>query len=91
MFSWFGGEIAVDTSWTVSIASVWPHGPADKAGVKRGDVLASVDGVSVAHLSPIGNEFAIRDRPPGSHVKLGVTRGGQPLTLDVVVAGSPNE
>ena len=89
--SWFGAEIAAPPAAATRIASVLPGSPADKAGVRRGDLLATVDGKSVAKLSPIGDEFAIRDRPPGSHVALGVLRGGQPLTLDVVLTSAPNE
>ena len=87
--SWFGGEIFVPPAARPRIASVMPGGPADQAGVKRGDLLDSVDGRSVAKLSPIGDEFAIRDREPGSHVALGVVRGGKSLTLDVVLNGGP--
>jgi hypothetical protein len=87
--SWFGGEIAAPPAAATRIASVLPGSPADKAGVKRGDLLATVDGISVAKLSPIGDEFAIRDRAPGSHVALGVLRNGKPLALDVVVTAAP--
>ncbi|MCU1281590.1 MAG: endopeptidase, partial [bacterium] len=87
--SWFGGEIAAAPGAGAHIASVLPGSPADKAGVKRGDVLATVDGISVAKLSPIGDEFAIRDRAPGSHVALSVLRNGKPLALDVVVTAAP--
>jgi C-terminal processing protease CtpA/Prc len=87
--AWFGGEIGADPIAGVHIVSVLPGSPADKAGVQRGDVLATVDGLSVVKLSPIGDEFAIRDREPGSHVALGVARNGRSLPLDVVVTGAP--
>ena len=66
-----------------------PGSPADKAGVKRGDALATVDGRSVAKLTPLGDIFAICDCEPGSHVALGVVRNGKPLALDVVVTAAP--
>jgi RNA polymerase sigma factor (sigma-70 family) len=88
MLAFFGGEIAVDPSLTVRLISVLAGSPADKAGLKRGDVLASVDGASVAKLSPVGDEYAIRDHAPGTHVRVGVLRAGQPVTADVVLTGT---
>lgn len=87
--SWFGGEIGVPPGDGPRVEGVLPGSPADKAGLKRGDALATVDGRSVAKLTPLGDMFAICDRAPGSHVALGVLRNGQPLTLDVVVTSAP--
>jgi RNA polymerase sigma factor (sigma-70 family) len=90
LLSYFGGEIGVDPTMTVRIISVERGGPAEHAGIKQGDVLATVDGRSVAGLMPIGDEYAIRDRDPGAHVRIGVLRAGQPISADVVVSGGPN-
>jgi hypothetical protein len=88
--SWLGAEIGIDTALVVSLVGVKPKSPADRAGLRKGDVLASVDGNSVARLTPLGNELAIRDRAPGTHVKIGVMRSGQPVAVEVVL-GSENE
>jgi membrane-associated protease RseP (regulator of RpoE activity) len=88
--AWLGGEIGMDTSLVVKLLGVVSKSPADRAGLRKGDVLVSVDGNSVAGLTPLGNEFAIRDHAPGTHVHIGVSRGGQPVEADVVL-GTQNE
>ncbi len=88
--AWLGAEIGMDTALVVSLIGVKPKSPADRAGLRKGDVLASVDGNSVSKLTPLGNELAIRDHAPGTHVSVGVMRGGQPLAFDVVL-GTENE
>ena len=88
--AWLGADIGMDTAVVINLLSVIPKSPADRAGLRKGDLLATVDGNSVTRLSPTGNEFAIRDHAPGTHVRVGVLRGGQPLAFDVVL-GSENE
>ena len=88
--AWLGAEIGMDTSLVVKLLGVVSKSPADRAGLRKGDVLVSVDGNAVARLTPLGNEFAIRDHAPGTHVHIGVSRGGQPVDADVVLA-SQNE
>jgi C-terminal processing protease CtpA/Prc len=90
LLSYFGGEIGVDATLTVRIIGVQRGSPAERAGIKSGDVLSVVDGRSVAGLTPIGDEYAIRDRDPGTHVRVGVVRAGQPMITDVIVSGAPN-
>ena len=68
----------------VLVSTVTPNGPAAKAGIQAQDVITSVDGKSIKN----GDELVgiISDKQPGSTVRLGVLRGGKPLTLDVGIA-----
>jgi RNA polymerase sigma factor (sigma-70 family) len=67
------------------LARVQARGPAAAAGLANGDVIVAVDGASVAELSPGGAWLLIVNRAPGSTAKLSVTRGGKPITADVVL------
>lgn len=68
----------------VLISSVQPGFPADKAGLKAGDVITTIDGQPVKD----GNDLVtmISSRAPGTTVKIGYTRNGKPETANVTIA-----
>jgi hypothetical protein len=69
------------------IAGVIPGGAADRAGIKAGDIVTSVDDFSVDQLSSNGVELFILDRPFGSLVKLTLARGSSALSAELKVGG----
>jgi len=82
----YGGiGIWVDTKdGKLTVVSPMPDSPAEKAGIKPGDVLVSADGHPLAGLSQDDATNLIRGQA-GSKVHLVIQRPGaaQPLTLDV--------
>ena len=66
-----------------TVAEVLPNSPADKAGIKPGDVFVSVDGVATG--DEVSFAETIRKRNAGERVKLVVQRGKE----QVGKAGSP--
>jgi serine protease DegQ len=62
-------------------------GPADKGGIKLGDVLFSVDGKQVS--DPQGTVNVVTGIPPGNATKLLVKRKGQDMELTVTVGRRP--
>jgi serine protease Do len=68
----------------VTIAHVTPDGPADKAGLKTGDTIVSVNGKQVK----TGDELVaeISALKPGTNAKLGYVRNGKDMTADVTIA-----
>jgi aminopeptidase N len=67
----------------VKVAGVTPGSPAEKAGVREGDVLLEVDGKDVVNLQ--GFAGILRGLSPGQTVKVVLSRGGAKQTLDVTV------
>ncbi len=67
------------------IASVFPSSPAEKAGVKPGDGIKTVDGTDVTGFNP--DEIATRIRgPEGTQVKLVLVRAGNEVSFSITRA-----
>ena len=68
----------------VTVANVTPGGPAEKAGIRTGDTIVSVDGKTVK----TGDELVaeISARKPGTTAKIGYIRGGKEQTAAVTIA-----
>jgi serine protease Do len=59
----------------VLVQEVQPGGPADKAGIKAGDIITTVDGRSIKDGDDLVNEIA--SRRPSSTIRLGYLRNGK--------------
>lgn len=70
------------------IAGVVRNGPADKGGIKPGDILLSVDGKPVADTNSMLNLIA--QLVPGEKAKMSVLRKNRETTLDVTVGKRPS-
>lgn len=66
----------------ITIAGVLPSTPADRAGVKAGDVITAVDGQSTKGWTADDAVDKIRGKP-GTHVRIDITRNGQRLSFDL--------
>ena len=69
------------------IAGVVRGGPADKAGMKPGDILATVDGKNVASTNDMLNLIA--QLVPGGKTRMTVIRKNRASTLDVMIGKRP--
>ena len=69
------------------IAGVLKGGPADKAGMRPGDILVAVEGKPVSDTTDMLNLIA--QLTPGNRAKMTVMRKGQESTVDVVVGKRP--
>ena len=79
----------VDTRVLVPrLIDVQPGGPAATAGFQDGDVVTAVDGTSVLELSPEGVVILIRNRAPGTKVKLAAMRAGKTITGELVLTAA---
>ncbi len=68
----------------VIISSVQPGFPADKAGLKPGDIITSIDGRPIKGGDDLINDIA--GRKPGSTATLGYIHDGKHLTVTVTIA-----
>jgi Do/DeqQ family serine protease len=62
-------------------------GPADKAGIKNGDVIRKINGQTVESSDQL--MAMVTDLNPGTDVKLDVLRDGQPMTLHLTLGERP--
>ena len=70
------------------VQSVSSGGPADKAGMKVGDVIVAVGGQRTAGADAV--IAAIRSHQPGQQVQVTVKRGGSERTLTLTLADAAN-
>jgi serine protease Do len=67
----------------VLVQSVAPGGPAERAGLKGGDIIVSVDGRNIKDGDDLVNE--ITSRHPGSTVRVGYLRDGKQADASVTI------
>jgi serine protease Do len=65
------------------VSDVTKGGPAEKAGIRRGDVIVSLDGVAVENANELRNRLA--GTRPGKRVDIGLVRKGETLNAQAVV------
>ncbi len=71
------------------IGSVEKASPADKAGIKSGDVIRKIDGVAMNDTTDVTSR--IGNTAPGSKVALEVWRDGKPMTVEATVGSFDDE
>jgi serine protease Do len=68
---------------SVLVNGIQPGGPAEKAGLKPGDIITTIDGHAVKDGDDLVNEIA--SRRPGSSIRLGYVRDGKPADVTVAI------
>jgi serine protease Do len=71
------------------VASPQDGSPAEKAGVKAGDLIAEVNGAEVKDARDLAKKIA--DIPPGADATLTLNRAGQTKTLTVKIGELPDK
>jgi len=79
--------LGLDRPRGVLISAVYANGPADKAGLKEGDVVLTVDGREV--FDERGMKFIAATKAEGEAVTLAILRNGQPRDVSVRLAPPP--
>ena len=73
----------------VLVSSVTRDSPAAKAGLVRGDVIASVDGTAINDAGQLRTTIALAGK--GKRISMQIERHGKPTTLDVTLGELPAE
>jgi carboxyl-terminal processing protease len=74
----------------IRVAKLVPNGPAARAGLKRGDLIAAVNGKSIKGMTTDSAVKIIRG-PSNTVVRLGVIRAGQPNQVEIAITRAPVE
>jgi serine protease DegQ len=69
------------------IGEVVPGGPAERAGLQRGDIVVAINNKPTANVTSLRNQ--ISELPPGTRAPIKVARGSNEVTLEVEVAKRP--
>ena len=91
---WFGVEVAdltpelaeslgLRTTQGAIVGAIERGSPAERGGVRLGDVIVGIDGKAVANSTVLLN--AIAEVPPGRSVPVRLIRRGQEIAVDVLV------
>lgn len=71
------------------VSDVTPGGPADKAGIKRGDVIVAFDGNRIEDMPDLPKTVATNE--PGTKSKLTFIRNGKENTVHLTIGELPEE
>jgi serine protease Do len=71
------------------VGDVTADGPADKAGIKRGDIITGFNGKKVQNSNQL--RAIVAEAEPGSTAKVALLRDGREMTLPVVLGERPKE
>jgi Do/DeqQ family serine protease len=80
-------SMGLDHPTGVLVASLQPKSPADDAGLKRGDLILTVDGQEVADPEAFGYRFALKGIQ--GQAQFGILRGTDRQTVTVKLAPAP--
>ena len=80
-------SFGMDRAQGALVSSVEDGSPAEKAGVKPGDVVLKVDGEAIQRSIDLSSHIAAMK--PGSKATLDVWRNGKPRELSVVIGEAP--
>lgn len=69
------------------VGDVTPEGPADKGGIKRGDIITEFNGEQVKNSTALRNLVA--QTAPGTSVKISLLRDGRELQVKVILGERP--
>jgi serine protease Do len=73
----------------VLVSDVTPGSPAEKAGIKRGDVVVEFEGKKVDDVSDLTSMAAVAE--PGTEVKIKLMHDGKPVDVAVKLTEFPDE
>jgi S1-C subfamily serine protease len=82
---YFGGvpNISLSSTFGVSLSEVRPDSPAERAGLRAGDIIVQLGEVMIRDHKDF--VFALRSTPPGTPARVTYLRQGQEYQTEVVL------
>ncbi|XOF33174.1 MAG: DegQ family serine endoprotease [Candidatus Electrothrix sp. YB6] len=80
-------SFGVNRAEGILVSEVTEGSPAEKAGIKQGDILVELDGRKLIDVDDLRNRVALT--APGSTIKLRIIRDGKRDDINVVIAEQP--
>jgi serine protease Do len=80
-------ELKLPDDAGVEVTRIAPDSPAEKAGIKTGDVVTQYNGQRVENMEQFSR--MVRETPAGRDVKIGIVRNGVPQTITAKIVGRP--
>jgi serine protease Do len=71
------------------VGDIVENGPADKAGLQRGDIIFEIQGKKIEDPNQIRNMIAGID--PGHEIEIKIIRENKPVTINVIVSELPTD
>ena len=85
----FAAALGIPKNRGSYIQSVEPGGPAEKAGLKVGDVVTSVNGKEVTQDQSLS--YLVNNLQPGTRVPITLLRDGKTMTVTATIARRPSD
>jgi len=82
-------KLGVPTGKGTVVFGVYPHGPADQAGLQPGDLIVRVAGEAIPDEKALGG--AIRAHNAGDRIEIAVIRKGREMTLTATLGAVPQD
>jgi S1-C subfamily serine protease len=79
--------LGLDRPKGVLLSEIYPGGPAAKAGLRKDDVVLSIDGREVFDEKSM--KFVAATKPAGETVQVSILRGGKPQQVSMRLAAPP--
>ncbi|MBI9074602.1 MAG: DegQ family serine endoprotease [Desulfatibacillum sp.] len=76
--------LSLENSKGALVGSVTPEGPAEKAGIQRGDVVINFDGAPIKDMGDL--PYVVASTPVGKTVPVDVIRKGKKMTISVKIS-----
>lgn len=71
------------------VAEVSKDSPADRAGLKQGDIVLKLNNNRIVSIAALRNSIALM--PPGAHISLTVLRNGKTIDIPIEIGTVPKE
>jgi serine protease Do len=85
----FADALGIERNRGAFVQQVVPGEPADRAGLKAGDVVLEVNGKEVTPQQSLS--YIVNNIEPGSRVNLRVLRDGDTMTVPITIGRRPSE